>query len=128
MINSHAPLLGLAVRPPCSCLRWSFVGVTALHAERPGTPSDVSARNERLETPLMHFAQDENRAAAKEHDGSEQQILAEIKAKADRVAELEKQNEELSAENRAQKRRLDDISSDHNLVVTKLQMKIDMLS
>ena len=28
----------------------------------------------------MHFAQDENRAAAKEHDGSEQQILAEIKA------------------------------------------------
>ena len=46
MINSHAPLLRLAVRPPCSCLWWPFVGVTALHAERPCTPSDVSARNE----------------------------------------------------------------------------------
>ena len=57
MINSHAPLLGLAVRPPCSCLRWPFVGVTALHAERPGTPSDVSARNEGC-TPVWWVGRD----------------------------------------------------------------------
>ena len=57
MINSHAPLLGLAVRPPCSCLRWPFVGVTALHAERPGTPSDVSARNESC-TPVWWVGRD----------------------------------------------------------------------
>ena len=57
MINSHAPLLGLAVRPPISCLRWPFVGVTALHAERPGTPSDVSARNESC-TPVWWVGRD----------------------------------------------------------------------
>ena len=57
MINSHAPLLGLAVRPPCLCLRWPFIGVTALHAERPGTPSDVSARNESC-TPVWWVGRD----------------------------------------------------------------------
>ena len=57
MINSHAPLLGLAVRPPCSCLRWPFVGVTALHAERRGTLSDVSARNESC-TPVWWVGRD----------------------------------------------------------------------
>ena len=40
------------------------------------TADDISRAN----ISAMHFAQDENRAAAKEHDGSEQQILAEIKA------------------------------------------------